>query len=538
MADTYSLKALLSAVDNISPALKNIAVAARGARKYLGDVGTSAANAGAKLGIPVGVLAGLGAGFGAMAIKKAVVDFAALGEEVQKGALKAGMSNGQYQQMKYVFDQAGVSSDVLQGSMGKLNKNIGNAASGKGKDLESLLKTLGIPLRDVNGQVRSAADMLPELSNAFVKNKDPVKQAAMGTALFGKAFGEMLPLLNEGGEGLEKNLQRFSRLKGVISDDDLKGAKAFGDQLKDLDIVTKGFQMTIAKELVPVLGPLIEDFIMWAAANKKLIAVEVKSMVKGLVEAIKQIDWRALIESVRSFGSGLASLVESVGGAKNALIGLFVLMNIQGILAIGGLVASTGRLALATAGLVAPALAATVQFGLLNASMGVTGGISAAAALTTNLTMLAKSAGLLGAAALVGYAIGTAIYSFLLEDTRIADWIGSIPTRIAAMFGSADAQKTLAQNAAVESMLGGQKPTLDSAAVIARNSAGASAPGTLGSGSFNINSAAQAPQMVKVAVDFTNAPPGMQVTTPAAGGPRVAATTNVGYRTLGAGGSW
>ena len=97
--------------------------------------------------------------------------------------------------------------------------------------------------------------LMPELADAFVRNKNPVVQARMGMALFGKAWQEMAPMLMEGGVGIEKMQKRFTLLKSAMDLDTVKGAKEFGDQLKDVEIVTKGFQMTIAKELVPVMSP-------------------------------------------------------------------------------------------------------------------------------------------------------------------------------------------------------------------------------------------------------------------------------------------
>src|SRR5215469_14515310 len=97
MADSYSLKAILSAVDHLSPVLKGVQGVAKSTKKYLGDLGSTLNSVTSKFGIPLGIVSTIAAGFGVAAIKKAVVDFADLGEEVQKGALKAGMSNAEYQ---------------------------------------------------------------------------------------------------------------------------------------------------------------------------------------------------------------------------------------------------------------------------------------------------------------------------------------------------------------------------------------------------------------------------------------------------------
>ena len=99
MADSYSLKAILSAVDGISPVLKNVQGAAKNARKYLGDVGGSINSLATKIGVPTALISGLAAGLGALAIKKYVTDFAAYSEQVMKSALVMGSANAEAQRM-------------------------------------------------------------------------------------------------------------------------------------------------------------------------------------------------------------------------------------------------------------------------------------------------------------------------------------------------------------------------------------------------------------------------------------------------------
>lgn len=112
----------------------------------------------------------------------------------------------QLQRMKYVSEQAGVPVESLQMGMAKLNKQMGDASAGKNKDLALLMKKLGISARDANGQLKAGIDIPPQLADAFVRNKNPVVQARMGMALFGKSWQEMVPLLMEGSEGINPAL--------------------------------------------------------------------------------------------------------------------------------------------------------------------------------------------------------------------------------------------------------------------------------------------------------------------------------------------
>lgn len=345
MSDTWQLKAVLSANSaGMIKALTEAGKVAKTTRKYLLDVGSAAGNFTGRIGLPVSLLSGLAAGFSFSAIKNAVVGFTDMGEAVYRGALRAGMGIEEYQRMKYVAEQAGVGVESLENAVGKLNLNIGKAAAGKNKPLAELMARLGISMRDSNGQIRAGIDLLPELADAFKRNENPAVRARMGMAMAGRQWAEIAPLLAEGSEGITASLERMSRLKGVISPEDIRGAKDLGDKFKDLGMVTKGFQMTIAKELAPVISPLIEDLVQWAAANKKLVAVEVKAFVRDLVAGMRQVDWIGIIQGARDAGAFIGKLVDFVGGTKNALIALAVAMNLQTIAAFFGLIGATARL--------------------------------------------------------------------------------------------------------------------------------------------------------------------------------------------------
>lgn len=547
MADNWQLKAVLSAVDNLSPVLKGVGNVAKATRKYLSDIVSSANALTSKIGMPLSILSGIIGGFSITAIKNAVVGFTDMGEAVYKGALRAGMSVEEYQRMKYVAEQAGVGVEMLEGAMGKLNAQTAKAAAGDNKKLAGLYDHLKIKIRDGNGQVRSAIDLLPQLADAFQRNKNPAVQARMGVALFGKSWAELAPLLTEGSSGLNESLERFKRLKGVMSLDDIKGAKDLGDKFKDLNFVTKGFQNTIAKELVPVLSPLIEDIIQWAAANRKVVSAGVKEFVKDLVAGLKSVDWQGIIQGAKNFADGLGWVTDMVGGTKNALILLAVVMNAQTIMALAGLVGALGRAGLAFLAMAAKAylagntsllsllrVAAVALFtagpiGALGAAFTWLGGIAAGAGGLISGAMGAVTLAIRGIGAAMmanplGVILGLATAAYLIYKNWDAlkswfssffDWVGD---KFKSLVGWA---LDLAHS--VGGFFGGDASTR------AATSSGSS----LGSGD---RPSLVAPQQSSAAfkVSFENAPPGTRVEQTQASG-NVDTKTDVGYRSYATG---
>lgn len=403
MADSFQLKAILSAVDKMSPTLKAIAQQAKHTRKYLSDVGSSFRGLAEKMALPLGALSALTAGFGLAEIKEAIVGYTEYSESLIKMSMRTGIATDQLQQLKYVAQQSGVDADMLASAIGKLNVNIGNAAAGKNKNLVALFKRLHISMRDANGQIRTGADMLPQLADAFAKNKNPVTQARMGMALYSKQWQEIIPLLADGSEEIKKSIDRFKQFNLVMSEEDLKGAKELGDQFNDLKMITQGLEIFIANELVPVLKPLIEELIQWAGTNKKIIAEDVIKFTKGLINSIRSFDWSGFAQGIRDIYHAFRSFIEFVGGARNAMIALVVVMNLETITAVLGLVASVGRLSMALGALALEALAPIAPLQGLAVSLDV---ISARGALAVGMFgRLAAAAGVAGAA-VVGWQVG------------------------------------------------------------------------------------------------------------------------------------
>lgn len=410
MADNWQLKAVLSAVDNMSPALKKVATQAKTTRKYLADVGSSAADVAGRIGMPLALVSGAFSVGSLAGLKVAISNFTALGDEVHKTAQRMGVSTDEFQRLQYMANQSGVSTEGLQAATGKLNKEIAKAANGKNKDLAALFAKTGVSMRDANGHLRSATDLLPEIAEMFAKNKNAAIQAQMGTALYGKGWQELMPLLAGGRDGIDELIERHKMLGTTVNEEAILAGEKLGDQLDDLHLVTQSYGNTLATKLVPALSPLVEKMIAWAVANREVITTKLAKFAEDVANELAKIDWNAVIDGVRGFIDGARDLIGWLGGAKNALIALVVVMNIQTIMAIGGLIANIGKLGMSLYAFSGGAVPATIAaMGAMNMSMGAAnaGGLA-----------LIKTLGLLAVAAAAGYAVGSLINSGINAATE------------------------------------------------------------------------------------------------------------------------
>jgi hypothetical protein len=490
------------------------------------------------------------AGFSAVAVKNAVVGLTDMAEAVQKMGLRTGMSTDEVQRIKFVAEQAGVSFEELGGSMGKLNLNLAKAATGQAKDVSSLMSHLGISLRGANGEIVKGVDILPQLADAFAANKDSPIVASMGMALFGKQWQGIIPMLSDGSEEIANSLARFEKIKSLIPPDVIKSAKELGDDFQALGAATSGFQMSIAAKLLPVIKPVVDSLINWAAANRKIIGSQVKEIVQGMVESLRKVDWGALAQGALSFAKSMGRMVDMVGGAKNALILLAVVMNAQTIMALGGLAMAVGRAALAFGAMALQAYVAAnaslISMGRIAivaiATAGPLGALSAAygafAAMVTGTSGLMSGALVMvqtairgvGAALManpLGILLGLATVAYLIYDnwsmlkdffSKFFDYLGD---KFTSLVGWA---LDLAQ--AAGELLG------------LSSSGSAGAPGAAGrngaSGSSSLVGSNRVQASGQIQVSFKDAPAGLRVEQVSRGGD-IPINTDVGHSSYATG---
>lgn len=169
--------------------------------------------------------------------------------------------------MGYAAKQSGVDMESLGIGFKKLGKNMADAASGTG-EAKDAFKVLGISVKDNNGNLKTSEQVMLELADKFAGIEDGAGKTALAIKIFGKSGADLIPLLNEGGNGLAR-LQREAREAGVaLSTEAAQAADQFNDNLGRLAANLKGTVL-----------PLITDFV---------------AGINSVFEAYKKTDWDRL----------------------------------------------------------------------------------------------------------------------------------------------------------------------------------------------------------------------------------------------------
>jgi hypothetical protein len=222
----------------------------------------------------------LAAGALGVAVKGAIDHADALG----KAAQKAGVTVEALSRLEYAAKLSDVSLESLTGGLQKLSKGMADAAGGKGP--AAAFKALGIAVTDARGQLRGSDEVMTEIADRFSRLEDGATKTALAMQIFGKSGAEMIPLLNEGADGLKEMADESDRLGSTISTKTAKGAEQFNDTLTTIGAAMQGVANKVMEAALPALQSFADTL---ASPEFQQAAVQLATWVIQAMDAITQV---------------------------------------------------------------------------------------------------------------------------------------------------------------------------------------------------------------------------------------------------------
>jgi hypothetical protein len=202
--------------------------------------------------------AGLALGFGAIKVAANAIagtfgtfkDALDLGGTMKDLSERTGETAGNLLLLRRAFDNSGVGADKVGTSVNKLQKFMDDAAQGSEKN-NTVLSRLGLTMADMAGKTPTEQmGMLAERLNGVSDNGE---RSALAMSVFGKAGGQLLPLLADFSGELKTAQDQLGNMLGVMD----RNAGAF-DNISDNINVAKGKFLEFAAGLLESLAPALE----------------------------------------------------------------------------------------------------------------------------------------------------------------------------------------------------------------------------------------------------------------------------------------
>jgi|GEM_PF-6359618 len=275
--------------------------------------------------LQIGVMA---ASLGAVGIvAKKTISFldgiASKGDEVAKSSRKLGLGVEELQHFRYAASRCGIETELMDKSIQKLAINSYKAFSGD-KEMSKKFASLGIRVADANGKIKTNAEMLYSLSDAFTKLKSPQEKIFVATQMFGDEGAKMVSLLAEGRMGVKQLINESAGL-GVMTKEQAENSEKYVDAMTDLKRVFDNLKAAIGAELLPTAIDAVKKISSYFKEHKKEIVGAFKPLIEQIPELVKIIV-ENLPSAIKGFGKLMSVVNKAVkffGVTKIAFVAVF-----------------------------------------------------------------------------------------------------------------------------------------------------------------------------------------------------------------------
>ncbi len=309
-AGERSLKKIESASQPASAGLNLLSKAANDAFVRMEDATSRLGMLGSVLGRlgPAGLIVGASVAALGYGMHQLVVPVAEVGEELNKLSQKTAVSVEALSALLYASELSDVSAESLTKALKFLSTAMFDAKV-KGGEGSAALKAFGVSALDAQGQIRPTEQVLLDLAGKFAAMPDSAEKAALAVKLVGKNGWDMIPMLNQGRDGLTEMMEEAKRLGLVMSADAARAAEEFNDNMKRLHAVNEGVQRQIGSALLPILADLTEQMFL------------AKTEAGGFTSELQAIthNRQQVLSFLEEVATGLGFIAESAVLAKRVI---------------------------------------------------------------------------------------------------------------------------------------------------------------------------------------------------------------------------
>ncbi|MFY1052176.1 phage tail tape measure protein [Ectopseudomonas khazarica] len=278
--------------------------ASRISEKRMKEISKHASAAGKAIGAAATIVAGAGAVW-----IKSAIDTAA---EVSRLAQVSNASTTEFQKAAYAAQSVGIEQDKLADIFKDVNDKVGDFLVNGAGPLADFFDKVAPQVGVTAEQFRNLSG--PKALGLYVDTLEKAGANQQEMTFFMEAIAgdatALIPLLQSSGEKMRGLATEAENLGIVMSDEAIKGAKQFNDDLATLGRVVNSVGQNIAAELLPELTELTKELrdpetAKAAAAMAKAVVGSFTDIINGAKNTVKFIQWAA--ESAAAFMNGIAA---------------------------------------------------------------------------------------------------------------------------------------------------------------------------------------------------------------------------------------
>lgn len=194
------------------------------------------------------------ANFAYQYVRDFIVSIQQTGDAINDLSAIMGVNGAELQQWRYAAQLAGIDASEFDGSFLRLQNRMAQGGSGA-----AVFRRLGVEIRNANGSLRNASDVLTDLADPIAAIGSSTERTGVLVDLLGRSGARLGPLFSQGSEGIARVRGEFEALGGGLSEEAIADSAALGDAWDRLSVVT----MTLRSRLAVFLLPALETVSGW-----------------------------------------------------------------------------------------------------------------------------------------------------------------------------------------------------------------------------------------------------------------------------------
>lgn len=225
-----------------------------------------------------------------------------------------GINSERLQELSFAAEEAaGVSRDELVGALQSVSQTLDDVRKGN-INAASGYARLGLANELITDRTLKADQVMAKVADRLKNIQDPIQKAAIAQELFGGAGAKLIPLLDQGAEGIARLGAEGRRFGAVLSQDAIAKGVEFNKVWVRLWTTLKNITFTIGTELFRALGPTFEKFQMFVLENRKFISTGIGTFVKSLGDFLL-----LTLKALTFLGKRVQFMIKIFGGWEKVL---------------------------------------------------------------------------------------------------------------------------------------------------------------------------------------------------------------------------
>ena len=233
---------------------------------------------------------------------KLTLEVAAQVDEYITQSAIIGVPTQMLQAWDYAAPLIDVDAETIKGSMTKITRAMGDAASGS-ESAQAMFDALGVSITNSDGSLRSAEEVFYDVVDALGRMGEGAERDSIAMELMGKSAQELNPLINQGSKALKEYAAEAENAGYILDTEQIKKLGEVDDAYQKLQLTIEANRKQLAADFAPAAKEAMELF---------------TDVVKKAGEMLKQ---SGLIENLASIIESLISIMRTAGDILKGIPG-------------------------------------------------------------------------------------------------------------------------------------------------------------------------------------------------------------------------